>query len=185
MVDFCTGDREYIAFLYRDAFFDKSLEDLRAMGGEAFIIARKVDEFVDLLLNPDHKGNREKFRFTRNKEARIKNCKKVDLGCGYRLVCIKKDGHLALLYLGTHDDCFRWIERNRGMTYDFHASSKVTPVIHESTVCQENIPAAVLAEQRVVEEYEARFMSRLDDTILRKIFSGLCGMQPREINAEA
>ena len=87
-MDFCTGDREHILYLHRDALFEKCLEGLRARSGEALAAARKIDEFVDLLLRPGRNMNREKFRFTRNGEHRIRNCRKVDLGCGYRIVCV-------------------------------------------------------------------------------------------------
>jgi len=172
-MDFCTGDREYIRLLHRDPLFERCLEDLRARGGESQAAARKINEFVDLLLRSGRKRDREKFRFTRNKEARIRHCKKVDLGCGYRLVCIKKDGHLALLYAGTHDECFRWIERNKGMEFDFSASKGIA-VCAADAATGESAPADVLAEQRMLEEHESMLMRRIDDDILRKVFSGLC-----------
>lgn len=172
-MDFCTGDRDHVLYLYRDTLFEKCLEGLRARSGESLAAARKIDEFVDLLLNPGRNMNREKFRFTRNKEARIRHCKKVDLGCGYRLVCIKKDGRLALLYAGTHDECFRWIERNKGMNYDFSASKGI-PVCVSGAAGGERVPEDVLAEQRMLDEHESMLMSRIDDEVLRKIFPGLC-----------
>lgn len=182
-MDFCTGDRQHIVALYRDSVFERCLNDLRSKGGEALVAAVKVDDFINILLNPDRQGKREKFRFTRNKEARIKHCKKVDLGCGYRIVCIKKDGHLALLYAGTHDDCLRWIERNKGMVYDFNTSNNGMSVVKKSPVRRE-IPEDVLREERLLAEYEAALVSRLDDAVLRKIFAGLCGMQPVERSTE-
>jgi hypothetical protein len=51
--------------------------------------------------------------FTRNGEARIKGCRKYDLGAGYRLVTLKQENDLFLLFAGTHDECSRWIENNR------------------------------------------------------------------------
>jgi hypothetical protein len=171
-VYFCTRDREHILYIYRNLLFDKCLDDLRAKGGEALIAARKIDEFIGLLLKPYEKRDREKFRFTRNTEARIKNCKKVDLGCGYRLVCIKKNGHLALVYAGTHDECFRWIERNKGLTFDFSASAGIA--VAPDVRSRKDLPADVLAEQSMIDEYEALLMSRINDEILRKIFFGLC-----------
>jgi hypothetical protein len=178
MVDFCTGDREHIAFLYRDAFFDKCLDELRAKGGEALIAAKKVDEFIDILLKPDRKGNRAKFRFTRNKEARIRNCKKVDLGCGYRLVCIKKDGYLALLYVGTHDDCFRWIARNKGLAYDFNAGDTGVQAVRQAVFAREESAKDMHGEDGIVNQYEASLMSRIDDDVLRSVFHGLCTVSP-------
>lgn len=174
MVDFCTGDREHTVSLYREPFFDKCLEALRAKGGESLVAARKVDEFIDLLLHRDKRGDREKFRFTRKGEARIKYCKKIDLGCGYRIVCIKKDGHLALLYVGTHDDCFRWIERNRGMKFDVSASEGSLRIEHGNYIAGDDTTQDILEEQRMLVEYEDSLTSRLSDDVLRQVFSGLC-----------
>lgn len=174
MVDFCTGDREHTVFLYREPFFDKCLEDLRAKGGESLVAARKADEFIDILLHRDKRGDREKFRFTRKGEARIKNCKKIDLGCGYRIVCIKKDGHLALLFVGTHDDCFRWIERNQGMKFDVSALEGSLRIDHGNYIAGDDTPQDILEERRMLAEYEDTLTSRLNDDVLRKVFSGLC-----------
>jgi hypothetical protein len=174
MVDFCTEDRGHTVSLYRDPVFDKCLEDLRAKGGGALVVAGKVDEFIDIILRPDRTGDRDKFRFTWNGEARIANCKKVDLGGGYRLVCIKKDGHLALLYVGTHDDCFRWIDRNKGLKYDSSASIGTIQVVRKTRSIPEDSQEDVVKEQRVLEEAEAELMSRIDDNVLRKVFQGLC-----------
>lgn len=174
MVDFCTEDKEHTVSLYRYPLFDKCLEDLRAKGGGALVIAEKVDEFIDIIRRPDRMGDRDKFRFTWNGEARIKNCKKVDLGGGYRLVCIKKDGLLALMYVGTHDDCFRWIDRNKGLRYDTIASIGTTQVIRKPQSIPEDNQEHIIKEQLLLEEAEATLMSRIDDSVLRKIFHGLC-----------
>jgi hypothetical protein len=174
MVDFCTEDRGHMVSLYRDPLFDKCLEDLRSKGGEALVIAGKVDEFIDIILRPDSMRDRDKFRFTWNGEARIKNCKKVDLGGGYRLVCVKKDGHLALMYVGTHDDCFRWIGRNKGLKYDANASIGTFQVVRKPRSIPANCLEDVVKEQLVLEAAEASLMSRIDDNVLRKVFHGLC-----------
>ncbi len=174
MVDFCTEDRGHTVSLYRDPVFDKCLEDLRAKGGGALVIAGKVDEFIDIILRPDRMGDRDKFRFTWNGEARIKNCKKVDLGSGYRLVCLKKDGHLALMYVGTHDDCFRWIDRNKGLKYDASASIGTIQIVRKTQSQPANIHEDIVKEQRALEEAEASLISRIDDNVLRKVFHGLC-----------
>jgi len=178
MLDFCTGDREHVAFLYRDPLFDKCLEDLRAKGGFSTEAARKVDQFIDIMLHADGQRDREKFRFTRNSEARIKHCKKVDLGCGYRLVCIKKDGLLALLYVGTHDDCFRWIERNKGLEYDFDAADMGIPVVRQAVSTREESAKNAHDEDDMLKRYEASLMSRIDDGMLRSVFHGLCAVSP-------
>jgi hypothetical protein len=160
--------------LYRDPLFDRTLAELRSHGGYAAVAADKAEEFIGILTGKNPAEGRARFRFTRKGEYRIKNCRKVDLGCGYRIVCIQKDQRLVLLYLGTHDDCFRWIERHRTAEYDLDSVSESAwieiggahPV--ERTSC-----GLICEEDRFAEEYEASVMGQLDDAALRKVFSGL------------
>jgi hypothetical protein len=167
-------DLSSIRSLYRDPLFDRTLERLRSQGGYGAVAASKADELISLLAGRTDARGRNKFRFTRKGEYRIKNCRKVDLGCGYRIVCIQKDQRLVLLYVGTHDDCFRWIDRHRTAEYDLDSVAKnawidiggarpVEPASHKQ----------VSEEDRFAEEYEASLTGRLDDTVLRKVFSGL------------
>ena len=56
------------------------------------------------------------FPVTNNGETRIRSCVKYSLGDGYRLVTVKRDLIIWLLYVGNHDDTDRWITRNSGWT---------------------------------------------------------------------
>lgn len=163
-----------ILSVYRDPLFDRTLEELRSKGGYAAIAAGKADAFFAVLRGSQGLGDRDRFRFTRKGEYRIKNCRKVDLGCGYRIVCIQKDQRLVLLYIGTHDDCFRWIERHRTAEYDLE-SVEADSWIDTRGVRQVESESdrKVSDEDRFVSEYEASLMNRIDDAVLRKIFSGL------------
>ncbi len=75
---------------------------------------------------------------------------------------------LAFLYAGTHDDCCRWIERNKGMKYDSIAISSALPIVKASAAVS-GPPAEVAEERRFSEEYEKSIMKRLDEGILRRI----------------
>ena len=164
------GELASIEKIYRDPLFDGTLGDLLARGGYGAVAAAKAETFIDLFVGRSGAERRERFRFTRNGEYRIKNCRKVDLGCGYRIICIQKDRRLVLLYIGTHDDCFRWIERHRTAEYDLDGIEKeawtdVVPVLPKASSAAD---ADGLSEQ-----YEESLMKRIDDSVLRKVFSGL------------
>jgi hypothetical protein len=172
------GDIESIRKIRRDPLFDRTLEELRAKGGYAAVAAAKADEFIGLVSRNGGISGRDKFRYTRKGEYRIRNCRKVDLGCGYRIVCIQKDHRLVLLFIGTHDDCFRWIDRHRTAEYDLDAiaSDAWVPVAVPS-VTQQRHDDAVIDEDRFAEEYEEVLLSRVDDALLRQVFSGLVNRQ--------
>ena len=160
--------------MYRDPLFDRTLEEVRSQGGYGAVAAAKAEELVGHLSGCIGEQGREKFRFTRNGEHRIRNCRKVDLGCGYRIVCIRKDHRLVLLYMVTHDDCFRWIERHRTAEYDLDS----VPESAWKMVTPERKPCRPVSERghhadRLAEEYEEDLMSRVDEDVLRKVFAGL------------
>jgi hypothetical protein len=163
--------------LYRDPLFDRTLEKLRAKGGFCAIAAAKADDFIGGILGQSN--GRDQFRFTRNGEYRIRDCWKVDLGCGYRIVCIQKGERLVLLYIGTHDECFRWIERHRTSEYELD-------IVPEGAWSEARSQAARVPEggrretdaDRMAEDYEQNLLERIDDAMLRKIFSGLIERGP-------
>lgn len=134
--------------------------------------ARKVDEFISGLVNGGNNHVRKKFSFTWNGEYRIKNCKKIDLVGAYRIVLIQKDHYFVLLYVGSHDDCFRWIERNKGLAYEIDNSVNVVKISRELPQHDNDLPPDVLEQRKFTEQREEEFMRQLDENTLLKIFPG-------------
>lgn len=160
-----------IRHVHRDRGFERSLEDLRKRGGTAAAAARKIEEIIGRVPEGGRLGIDGVAKLTRNGEHRIRNCFKYLLGGGYRLICVWRGDHLVLLYAGNHEECHRWIENNKGLTYD-------TPGEPESDVTAGDRTAdgqILTVTWTEADEYEARLMSQLDDQLLRKIFCGLCG----------
>ena len=167
-------DLSAIRKLYRDPLFNRTLEEVRSLGGYCTVAAAKADDFIGLLTGRTGGPGRDRFRFTRKGENRIRNCRKVDLGCGYRIVCIQKDQRLVLLYLGTHDDCFRWIERHRTAEYDLDAVPE-SAWLATAAGQQAGLQHQERMDDRdpLSDAYEERIMNRVDDVVLRKVFAGL------------
>lgn len=103
--------------IHLDPRVEKRIETLRRSGKKAVLAAAKAEEIIYRLqyggVIPDRVGT-----VTKHGELRIKGVMKYDLGSGYRLVTYKNGDELFLLYVGTHDDCHRWIENNRELTVD-------------------------------------------------------------------
>jgi hypothetical protein len=165
--------RETICGIHRTPQFERSLDDLRKKGGIAETAANKALDFINTVNGSEGQKVREKYSFTRHGEARIRNCRKVDLGCGYRLVCLLKDGQLVLLYAGSHDECSRWLMRNRRMNYEFKETVKDGSAAREQPVVKEVEQAVSDNGTECIDEYEADLMSKIDDAVLRKVFSGI------------
>lgn len=52
---------------------------------------------------------------TNHGESRIKHCIKYDLSGFCRLITIQNQGKCFIKFLGTHDDCDKWLNANRGL----------------------------------------------------------------------
>ena len=159
-------------FVHRTATFDRKLEVLRANGGFASVAAEKADELIRLITNEKGDNLRKKFSFTGHGEHRIKRCQKYDLGRGYRLIFIRKGCHIVLLYIGSHDDCSRWLQRNRGIAYELDGASHSAEALNPSSVEGSSVLGDVVIENCGTDEYEDQLRRRIDEKILRRIFSG-------------
>lgn len=144
----------------------------REKGGSAARAAKKVEEFIRCLVSGGDRHTREKFSYTWNGEHRIKHCKKIDLVGAYRLVLIQKDHQFIFLYAGSHDDCFRWIERNKGLSYEVDDSTYAVNIDQDAGEDRTSLPTDVLEERRFVERYEKKLKEQLDDDLLARIFPG-------------
>jgi hypothetical protein len=162
-----------VSRVHRTPRFDRALRHLRKKGGRALIIAEKAEGMLESLLQDGDVS--ELGKQTRNGEYRIGQCFKFDLGGGYRLVCLIQGECLIVLYAGTHDDCCRWIERNKGMKYDVPDKIRGMPVAKTVSTGWSVLPPGVEEERRFSEAYEKSIMVRLDDEMLRRIWG--CGAQ--------
>lgn len=153
--------------IHNDDRFEKSLDSLRRAGGEAAIAARRAETLIRALGRDEETLGLERRKRTRNGEARIENCRKYQLGGGYRLICINRGNVLVPLHVGTHDDCDRWIENNRKLRVDLDDDGlmpKVEPVL-------EMEPRADMGEP--ADYYDTPLTERLSQRELREVFRGL------------
>ncbi len=159
----------------REAEFDRCLDGLRKAGGRSAMIATKAEEVIQKVNAPELLHPLAVCRTTKYGDHRIKGCFKYDLGNGYRMVCLRDDQRLIFLYVGTHDDCCRWIRNNTGLRYepveDIREEDEADPAPLE-------LPPEYVALnelRRWADEYEAEIMNRIDEKTLRRVFAGLCG----------
>lgn len=99
-----------ITHICHDHDFQKRLDTLKHSGGTASLAAQKAQI---LLTHIEQNGTIDGAgKLTKNGEARLKNSVKFDLGNGYRLICTKEKDKLYLRYIGSHDECDRWIKQH-------------------------------------------------------------------------
>lgn len=160
----------------------------------SILIARALDRQVEALLRSGRKGEKavENYRIvydhlrrnccriaeiyakrTKKGELRVKNCIKYHLGHGYRLITIRVEDRLYLPILGTHDEVDQWLEGRRREGFEPVASAYRQERLTKE---QEVAPSrAVCGREESLEDdlYERQLAARLDDALLKHIFTGL------------
>lgn len=99
-------------FEYKE--FRASMASLRRRGGPYQKAAEKAIVVMD-----DLKGGQAalgKLPVTHHGENRIKKAVKYDLTGACRLVTVQDAGFVFMCFVGDHEECDRWLDKNRGLT---------------------------------------------------------------------
>lgn len=78
---------------------------------------QKAAKTVEMVIGRIASGCQDPFEgiaLTKHGENRVPKCRKYDLAGFCRLLTVVDDDFCYLLYAGSHDDCEKWLERNRG-----------------------------------------------------------------------
>jgi hypothetical protein len=155
--------------IYLDSRIRKRLELLWRSGKKAALAAGKVEEIITRLQSgedlPAQAGS-----VTRHGELRIKGVMKYDLGSGYRLVAYEQGGRFFLLFVGSHDDCHRWIENNRELSIDQIEQRCAALPVQTGSVCEETTGEA---GPFTMDDYDDDPLDQVSEQDLRRIFCGL------------
>lgn len=155
--------------IYMDTRLHKRLELLRRSGKKAALAADKVEEIIARLQSgedlPAQAGT-----VTKHGELRIKGVMKYDLGSGYRLVTFMQDNRFFLLFVGSHDDCHRWIENNREWSIgQIEQRCAVLPVQVDAMDAGLNDETS----EMFMNTEDDNPLNRVSEQVLRRIFCGL------------
>lgn len=131
-------------------------------------IAAERAEQIIAALQTDPLHEEAECKRTHFGELRLNNCRKYDLSFGYRLIALKRENRLIFVYIGSHDDCQRWIENNR--EYQDEIESEPVPLTVTDNQQDADKPANMQPDS---DEYEELLMARIDEQLLREIFTGL------------
>ena len=123
------NDQGIVIFRHKD--FDSSLHKLFKLGGQNRKRFEKASGFIEAL---GHGGleDLKKFPITNHGESRIRSCVKFDLGDGYRLITQQANKCIVLLFVGNHDSCEDWLNRNKGLEVVFDAEAGTLRPIFKS-----------------------------------------------------
>jgi len=158
-------------YLYVSARVESRISALQKAGKAGAVLAKKTTHIIESLTSGAVRNHMEvPVSFTKYGEKRIKNCRKYDLGCGYRLITLQRGEKVYIPFLGTHDECQRWLENNswlkkvaagKGTLHEISREqpSSARPAAEGSTDIQENT--------------EEEMPLELSDRDLRFVFRGL------------
>lgn len=145
----------------------KCLRDLKIRGGKGQAIASKVLTVLGNLA-VDSASPLEGLKVTNHGETRIKHCVKFDLGDGYRLITVQNDKYVLFCYVGDHDDCDRWLERNKGLTLLKSGDGQFTSVRKTEKIGD---PSARISGES--DGTEKRLLERLKERQVNFLLDGL------------
>lgn len=94
--------------------FDRALQKAFLTGAQHRKRHDRVKVVLGSLRDPDPFIT---LQVTNHGETRIKNCRKYDLGDGWRLVTAQSEKVCTFLFVGTHEDTERWLEGHEGESY--------------------------------------------------------------------
>jgi hypothetical protein len=158
-------------YVYLSAKVQDRIDRLKRNGKAGHQLARKVTGIIESLTSGA--VNRHRYAvagYTKYGENRIKNCHKYDLGCGYRLIVLRRDSKIYIPFLGPHDDCQRWLENNsrkKALKFGRGTRFRVTPTGQSPP----ELSSVSLATGPEANEEDP--VSKLSDQDLRHVFRGL------------
>lgn len=112
--------------------FRKSLLELQKRGGSYQRAAERVYALLgQLQADP---AALQKMPTTNHGESRVRKAVKYDLTGACRLITVQDSGYVFFCFAGDHDDCDRWLERNRGMVVKAEPDGKPLVIFESADV---------------------------------------------------
>ncbi len=172
--------------IHQTRAFRKQFQSMYRGGKKERTIIERAEAIIRRL-QTDLWDEKAACKRTHNGEMRLRDCRKYNLSCGFRLISLKRDERLIFTCIGSHDDCQKWIENNRDFQDEIESrpmpllpcgKQGASPVgaMHEKLVLddEQNDEQNGEHDDRPDDEYEEQLMSQLNDHLLREVFSGLC-----------
>ena len=157
-------------YVYLSAKVQNRIERLKKTGKAGQQLARKVAGIIADLTSGTVQHHRDAIdRYTKYGENRIKNCRKYELGCGYRLITLQRDAKTYIPFLGPHDECQRWLDNHSRMKGVITGKGAWFRLSETDAFSEE--PGGMAAASR--ENFKDDRAAQISDKDLRRVFRGL------------
>lgn len=158
-------------YVHISANIERRIEDLKNDGKAGRAVARRTAAVIKSLVGEGVGSYVDGASgFTRYGEKRIRNCRKYELGCGYRLITLQRGVKVFVVFLGTHDECHRWLKNHRRLKKYYAGNGEVFRIFdatHPSAGALDADP------EDSEEDPEEALLASLTDQDLRRVFRGL------------
>lgn len=158
-------------YVHISANVTNRIKTLRKAGKAGAALAHKASRIIENLTSGYLRHHMDGISgYTKYGEKRIKDCRKYDMGCGYRLITLQRGQRVFIPFLGTHDECQRWLESNSRLK-SFTAGKGTWFRVSREQRLLEDQARATSSYQRE-DACEASEL-KVSDEDLRRVFSGL------------
>lgn len=163
-----------------------SLNALNHKGGHYYKAAQQVNALLGRISTRQNNPFAG-MNLTHHGESRIKKCRKYDLNGFARLITIQDNGIVLFCFVGTHDDCDAWLNRNRGRTLVVDECNQLSTVqmsTIDSTPDTRPSGPSGLTRGKLFEGLPEEYFERLIDGIPRRLVRQLEKLESTNSEAE-
>ena len=162
--------------LYVSRKVERTLSGLRQAGGPGCLAADRANRLIRSMrtgvLLPYSVA---KSKCTFSGEKRIRNCRKFDLGSGYRLITIQRGTTIYVPFLGHHDESQRWLETNSRLNELVEGEGTIYRIEPDH-----GAPGHSRGDDSILADAEEDdFIEHISDEELRVVFRGLVEAQKK------
>ncbi|SCY37243.1 hypothetical protein [Desulfoluna spongiiphila] len=157
-----------IRFIHLTHQFEKQLSAMKRSSKMAVAASRKADAIINRLAANGMSPLNEAGKLSHHGERRIRHAVKFDIGKGYRMLAVKKNEQLYLLFVGAHDNCAAWVENNRGL----ENPGELTRIRTLTAALPRNEPPAG-PDLSPEPDYDDLLLARVTEQDLCVVFQGL------------
>jgi len=155
--------------------FLPSVRSLRAKGGRPRQAAERALSVMALANSGDDPFTG--LKTTKHGETRIKNCVKYDLPGFFRLITVQTKGICFFCFVGDHDDCKRWLNNNRRLSFTANKKTKKIERVFASQAIK-NQDSRIqgelsLTEGKLFNKMSDRYLDRIADKVPRSLMRKL------------
>lgn len=159
-------------YLHISTRVERRIENLRRSGKSSALLADKAGRILAEMAAGKMRHPMDALgSHTRYGEKRIKQCRKFDLGAGYRMITLQRGETVFVPFLGTHDACQRWLQKNSKLKAFNAGSGTVLRIARR--VPADSAPESESRPGPIPETPAETADSEPTDRDLREVFSGL------------